>query len=805
MTRWQRAKYQPNLPLYPGKERVTGSREHIELSRRAAGEGMVLLKNEGDILPLKRGARVALFGKASVDYVKGGGGSGDVTVAYVRNLCEGMKIKEQEGKLSLYPALEEFYKKEMEGQYKQGAVPGMTWEPELPENLLADAAAYADTAVISICRFSGEGWDRKAAADGKGSEILSEHDKRQIELNSRLFENGDFYLSKAEEKMVNQVKRAFSKVIVVLNVGGMVDTSWFREERKLPSVLMAWQGGMEGGLAQADVLCGDVNPSGKLADTFASSLDDYPSTETFHESPYFVDYTEDIYVGYRYFETIKGADKKVNYPFGFGMSYTKFEIKELSCHCGEEQAVLRAEVTNIGGCAGREVVQVYYSAPQGLLGKPKRELAAFQKTRLLQPGERQVVLLPVSYASMASYDDLGKVQKSAYILESGEYHFYVGNSVEDAKDVGQTWNLAETRIVEQLSAKAVPHRLEKRLLASGEYEKLPMDEPEEEEGLKRQDPKTLGGVLPEVRYLPGQTPMERQKKIQLLDVAEGRASVKDFLAQMSDEEIASLLGGQPNTGVANTFGMGNMPEYGIPNIMTADGPAGLRIAPECNVTTTAWPCATLLACTWDTELVEQVGRAGAEEVKENHIGVWLTPAMNIHRSPLCGRNFEYYSEDPYLAGKMGAAMVRGIQSIHIGASVKHFACNNKEMNRLESDSRVSERALREIYLKAFEIVVKEEAPYTIMSSYNLLNGTHTSENRDLLTGILREEWGFDGMVTTDWWTLGEHYREAKAGNDIKMACGYPRRVVEALEKGYITREELECCASRIISMILKID
>lgn len=392
------------------------------------------------------------------------------------------------------------------------------------------------------------------------------------------------------------------------------------------------------------------------------------------------------------------------------MSYTKFEIKELSCHCEEKQAVLRAEVTNIGGYADREVVQVYYSAPQGLPGKPKRELAAFQKTRLLQPGERQVIPLPVSYASMASYDDLGKVQKSAYILESGEYHFYVGNSVEDAKDVGQTWNLAETRIVEQLSAKAVPHRSEKRLLASGEYEKLPMDEP-----------------------------------------------------------------------------------------------AGLRIAPECNVTTTAWPCATLLACTWDTELVEQVGWAGAEEVKENPLGVWLTPAMNIHRSPLCGRNFEYYSEDPYLAGKMGTAMVRGIQSIHIGASVKHFACNNKEMNRLESDSRVSERALREIYRKAFEIVVKEEAPYTIMSSYHLLNGTHTSENRDLLTGILREEWEFDGMVTTDWWTLGEHYREAKAGNDIKMACGYPRRVVEALEKGYVTREELECCVSRIISMILKID
>ena len=223
------------------------------------------------------------------------------------------------------------------------------------------------------------------------------------------------------------------------------------------------------------------------------------------------------------------------------------------------------------------------------------------------------------------------------------------------------------------------------------------------------------------------------------------------------------------------------------------------------MTTTAWPCATLLASTWDTELAERIGQAGAEEVKENNLGIWLTPAMNIHRSPLCGRNFEYYSEDPLLTGKIGAAMVRGIQSMRIGASVKHFACNNKETNRKASDSRVSERALREIYLKGFEIVVKEADPYTIMSSYNLLNGVHTSENKDLLTGILREEWGFDGVVTTDWWTLGEHYRETKAGNDIKMGNGYPERVLEALEKGYITREEIELCAGRILRMILKLD
>ena len=762
---------------------------------------MVLLKNDGDILPLRPGTRAALFGKASIDYVKGGGGSGDVTVSYVRNLYEGMKIKEQEGKVSLFPALEGFYREALEQQYKEGAVPGMTQEPEIPEALLKEAAAYADVAVISICRFSGEGWDRKALEDGTEPPL---YENEQIQLSNRLFENGDFYLSRAEQKMVEQVKEAFSRVVVVLNVGGMVDTTWFQKDSRISAALMAWQAGMEGGLAEADILCGDVNPSGKLADTFASSLYDYPSTKNFHESPSYVDYTEDIYVGYRYFETIAGAKEKVNYPFGFGLSYTEFRMEIAECNFEEKETVVFVKVTNIGERAGKEVVQVYYSAPQGLLGKPERELAAFQKTRLLECGESQMLRLTISYSMMASYDDCGKVCKSAYVLEKGLYHIYVGDCVAQVQEAG-VWNLSEDRIVEQLSPKAGPCHLRKRLLADGSYEELPLCSlPEEEPGLQRQDPTTLEGITPESRYVERGCPSGK-KKISLADVAEGKAGIEELLAQMSEEEVISLIGGQPNTGVANTFGMGNLPGYGIPNVMTADGPAGLRINPECGVTTTAWPCATLLASTWDTELAERIGQAGAEEVKENNLGIWLTPAMNIHRSPLCGRNFEYYSEDPLLAGKIGAAMVRGIQSMRIGASVKHFACNNKETNRKASDSRVSERALREIYLKGFEIVVKEADPYTIMSSYNLLNGVHTSENKDLLTGILREEWGFDGIVTTDWWTLGEHYREAKAGNDIKMGNGYPERVLEALEKGYITREEIELCAGRILRMILRLD
>ena len=747
MAKWQRSFFQPVLPLGEDGRRVTGSKEHIALSRMAAGEGMVLLKNEKSTLPIRRGTKVALFGKGTVDYVKGGGGSGDVTVEYIRNLYEGMKIKEDEGKVEVFDKLAKYYEKDIQKQYADGAVPGMTVEPELPDELLNEAREYTDTAVITICRFSGEGWDRKCEAAQDGY-VLDGEEKRNSELSAKIFENGDFCLTNAENAMVEKVKKAFPHVIVVMNVGGIVDTKWFRDCDEIQSVLMAWQGGMEGGLATADILCGDVNPSGKLSDTYAKDLEDYPSTANFHESAFYVDYTEDIYVGYRYFETIPGAAERVNYPFGFGLSYTDFDWKVTGA--SEENGVITVltEVTNTGKTAGKEVVQLYYGAPQGKLGKPAKVLGAFKKTSILQPGERQILTLKLP-----------------------AYH------------------------------------LQKRMLADGSYEELPQREYVEEEGLPRQDKYAIGLPCPDTRGQKGIDFLDflDSKGVRFSDVADGKMTLDEFMDVLTLDDCINLLGGQPNTGCANTFGMGNLPEYGVPNVMTADGPAGLRILPKCGVNTTAWPCATLLASTWDEELVEKVGKAGAEEVKENNISIWLTPACNIHRSPLCGRNFEYYSEDPYLAGKTGAAMVRGIQSQHIGASVKHFAANNKETNRKDSDSRVSERALREIYLKQFEIIVKEAHPYTIMSSYNLINGIHASENKELLTGILRDEWGFDGLVTTDWWTFGEHYRETKAGNDIKMAAGYPERIKEAYEKGFITEAETRLSARRILNMILKID
>ena len=801
--RWVRALYQPVLPLGQDGRRITACEEHIALSREAAREGMVLLKNEQNILPLSKGSRVALFGKASLDYAKGGGGSGDVTVAYATNLYEGLS---RLGETGIYEELVEFYRRELERQYEEGAVPGMTVEPELPEELLDGARQYADTAVISICRFSGEGWDRKCA-DVKKDASLTEANKL-TDMSENIFEDGDFYLTRRERAMVEAVVQRFARVIVLLNVGGVTDTEWFAHNPRIQAVLMTWQGGMEGGLAAAEMITGKANPCGKLADTFAKRLEDYPSTACFHESDDYVAYTEDIYVGYRYFETIPWAAEKVNYPFGFGLSYTEFSVGTPQLEKRGEILRVTTEVCNVGKMAGKEVVQVYFAAPQGKLGRPAKELAAFGKTRLLEPGETQTMTLQFRIRDMAAYDDVGKVKKAAYLLERGSYSFYVGTSVREVTESSYHMVLEQDMVTEQHSNRLVPHQLPKRMLADGTYEELPWQEtaPVTENVLKPQSEGELTGYASCIRSRIGRRMWETDgQRHTLKEVADGKVSMKDFLGQLSDRQLAELLGGQPNQGVANTYGFGNLPEYGVPSVMTADGPAGLRIKPECGICTTAWPCATMLACTWNAELLEQIGVAGGAEVKENNLSVWLTPAVNIHRSPLCGRNFEYYSEDPLLTGKLAAAMVKGIQSNRVAAAVKHFALNNKETNRKDSDSRASERAIREIYMKPFEIVVKEAKVWCVMSSYNKINACRASESRELLEDILRGEWGFDGMVTTDWWNFGEHYKEVKAGNDVKMACGFPERILEAMDKHAISRGELEVCARRVLELILRLE
>ena len=759
-------------------------KEYSRSARNAAAEGCVLLRNEKQALPIRPGETVSVFGRIQLDYYKSGTGSGGmVNVPYVHSILDGLREHKE---IQIYePVLTEYRHWTKEHPFDRGngwgTEPWCQEEMPLSDAFVADAAAHSDLALIVLGRTAGEDRDNT-------------------------LQEGSYYLTQAEREMLKIVCAAFSRTVVVLNVGNIMDMSWVDDYRP-SSVLYVWQGGMEGGCGAADILCG-LSPSGRLTDTIAFDYSDYPSSRNFGSTKENF-YAEDIYVGYRYFETIPGADKAVNYPFGYGLSYTTFERALVSAE--EKQGVIRVRVnvTNTGKYPGKEVMQLYAQAPQGVLGKAKRVLAAFEKTRLLAQGETQLLTLEAPVAQLASYDDLGKIQKSAYVLEKGKYQFYLGTSVRETEQVF-CFTMPEDTVTEQLTAKLVPTSLAERLLSDGSFEKLPQSEPNDPDysAIKRVPREESDGFSPAVRALPGHQiwsqPYKKDAHI-FMEVAEGKITLDEFVTQMTDEELAHILGGQPNTGVANTFGFGNMPEYGIPNIMTADGPAGLRIEKKCGVVTTAWPCATLLACTWNPDMLYQVGAAGAAEVKENNIAVWLTPAVNIHRSPLCGRNFEYYSEDPYLTGKMASAMVKGIQSKHIAATVKHFACNNKETNRKESDSRVSERAAREIYLKAFEIIVKEADPWCIMSSYNIVNGHRTSENRELLEDILRGEWNYQGMVTTDWWTSGEHYKEVKAGNDIKMACGFPESLLRAKEAGVLTREEMEICAKRILGLILKID
>lgn len=774
MDKWRRFLYCPVIPLGENGQIVTGSERHITLSRQAAAEGMVLLKNENALLPLKRGSKVALFGKASADYVKGGGGSGDVTVAYVRNLCDGMEEKQSQEKLTVFAPLNEFYRSNVAQQRKEGKEPGYTVEPEVPAKLLADAEEQCDTAIISICRYSSEGGDRKGEAN-----------------------DGDFYLSCEEQGMVSAVLTHFDHVVVVLNVGGMVDTTWFRDEPKIGAVLLAWQGGMEGAMAEADILCGDKNPSGKLTDTFAASLDDYPSSAGFNESEDYVCYTDDIFVGYRYFETIPGAAERVNYPFGFGLSYTTFEWKLLDEKQNNEDLFVVVEVRNTGKVAGREVMQLYSAAPKCDMDMPKLELRGFQKTRLLLPGETERLTLCFRTQELAAYDE----KRAAYVLPAGRYTLKLGNCIRNLRIVGYYDN-AQEQIVCQLSNRCVPSKLPKRLRVDGSYETLNTKEYVPLYDTTGWPDKHLGEAE---HILPDNRETGQQNRPNFGKVVSGEETMDAFLDSLTDDELITLLGGTPNRGVADTRGLGGLDYLEIPAVMTADGPAGLRIVRDRGIYTTAWPVATLLACSWDTDLLYAVGQAGAKEVLENNLAMWLTPAINIHRSPLCGRNFEYYSEDPLLTGKMAAAMVRGVQSLHISACIKHLCCNNKEANRCSSDSRISERALREIYLKPFQIVIAESDVWAVMTSYNLLNGSYTSENSDLLTGILRGEWSFRGLIITDWGNWAEHYREVLAGSNVRMPFGSPKRLQRAMKLGLIHRKELKDNTKYLLEFLMKLE
>ena len=695
-----------------------------QLCRQIGAQGIVMLKNDG-VLPLTKEKTVSVFGRVQVDYFCVGYGSGgDVNPPYLISLLQGLREEEN---ITVNEELAAVYEK----WCAEHPLPVCEWgkwprnldEMPLNDEVIAAARKAGDTAIVVIGRAAGE--DRE-----------------------NLLEPGSYELTADEREMLAKVTAAFEKTIAVVDTGNVMDLAWV-EEYRLSAVLLAWQGGMESGRCLADVLSARVTPSGKLTDTIAWHYADFPSAEHFG-GDVFNNYAEDIFVGYRYFETF--APEKVQYPFGFGLSYTTFSLNVENL-CADENGVC-AEVTvcNTGDrFAGAEVVQLYAAAPQGKMGKAARSLIAFGRTAELAPGESQKLSLCAPVSALASYDDAGVTgHRSCYVLEKGEYVFYAGTDVRTAQPCG-TWTLAETLVTETLTEAAAvePANVFDRLCAKEQDGVIvPVYQPVPTATVSRRE--LVLNALPEA------IPQTGDKGWKLADVKAGRIDLDAFIAQLSDEELNTLSLGeggmdspQGPKGNAGSFAgyTDSLKKKGVPPVITTDGPSGIRLAAYASL----YPCGTALASTWNLPLMEELGTLIGKEMVMKGTHVLLGPGMNIHRDPLCGRNFEYYSEDPLVTGKMGAAMVRGIQSQGRSACPKHFACNNQETLRTTNDSRLSERALREIYLKGFEICVKESAPMNIMTSYNKVNGVWAHYQYDLVTRILRGEWGYQGNVMTDWW------------------------------------------------------
>lgn len=695
--------------------------EMAAVARKAAAEGIVLLKNEKNTLPLTNRDRTAVFGRVAKDYFAVGYGSGgDTRAPYITNLYQGLEEDGVSFDRELFQVYERWCSAEenVPDQGTWGSWPMSYPEMPLDRELVAQAALRCNKALVVIGRAAGE--DRE----------------------NRL-EPGSYYLTSQEEAMLRLVSECFAQVAVVLDCGNLIDLSWTESLPNLTALVLAWQGGMESGRGLADVLCGKVSPSGKLTDTIARNYQDYPSAPYFGNREY-NEYAEDIYVGYRYFETFR--PETVLYPFGFGLSYTEFRL-EGCCTLAQRTFQVSVEVSNRGDVAGKEVVQLYLSAPNGALGKPARTLAAFGKTELLQPGQCQTIFFQVKLDDFASYDDAGDTgHKSAYVLEPGEYRLYVGTDVRSAQSVGKA-------VVEEL---VVVEQLGEACGVDPECGFLRMVNREGKISMEPVPTRTVDLKQRILDQLPQEIPMTGDMGIKLSQVAVGSYSMERFIAQLSQEELIQLTRGEgqmdSKQGVEGNAGaLAGVSEAlrakGIPAIITTDGPSGIRI----KRTVALLPCGCALATSFNPALVEELYAWTGKEMKLHGSHILLAPGMNIHRNPLCGRNFEYYSEDPFVAGSIAAAVVKGIQSQGGSACPKHFACNNQETNRNRNDSRVSERALREIYLKGFQRMIAWSHPDTIMASYNKVNGVWSHYHFDMATTILRKEWGFDGVVLTDWW------------------------------------------------------
>lgn len=775
-------------------KRVFDIEKYAQKAREAAAEGIVMLKNDRGALPLKDGAKISIFGRIQFDYYKSGTGSGGlVNTSYVVGILDAL---EQYGKYEINEDLKKMYQEWIKDHpFDKGhgwaTEPWSQKEMPLTEEIVQNAREKSDIAIVIIGRTAGEDQDLKA-------------------------EEGGYYLTKTEEDMIRLVCEQFEKTIVLLNVASIIDMKWV-EKYDPAAVLYVWQGGQEGGNGVLDVLNGTHSPSGKLTDTIARDLDDYPST------PYFGDakrniYVEDIYVGYRYFETF--ARDKVLYPFGYGLSYTTFSIHVDQFAVSEEAVSVQVTVTNTGEHHGKEVVQLYVEAPQGKLGKPSRSLCSFAKTKTLQPGESEKLTLTCSKETIASYDDSGKTgHKSCYVLEEGTYTFHVGNSVRHTVVAG-SFKIDAVEVITQLTEALSPvtafERMKPVIRESDEfavgYEPVPLRTYSLKERIEKNRPEEI--------------PYTGDQGWKLSDVADGKVSLEDFIAQLSAEDLMCLVRGEGmnspkvTPGTAGAFGgvTEELLKFGIPIACCADGPSGIRM----DVGTIAFslPNGTSLACTFNLPLVKELFEFLALELRKNKIDMILGPGMNIHRHPLNGRNFEYFSEDPLVTGKMAAAQLKGLHEYGVTGTIKHFAANNQEYERHNVEAVVSERALREIYLKGFEIAVKEGGAYSIMSAYNPINGLWTASNYDLLTTILREEWGFEGIVMTDWWAKGNDEGEPatrqniaamiRSQNDLYMVTENAKEntnndnAAEGLKTGKVTLSEFQRSAMNICRVLMKL-
>lgn len=769
-------------------EKTLDWEQYLKTAAQVVSEGIVMLKNDNDALPLNPDDEIALFGRIQLHYYKSGTGSGGmVNVSKITGIPDGLL----ENGVSVNEELLDVYRKwDSENPFDLGdgwgKEPWSQTEMPLDEALVAHVSESSHTAIVIIGRTAGE------------------------EQDNSLHE-GSYLLTSAEKDMLAKVRRHFPKMIVLLNVGNIIDMNELLSFDP-DSVLYVWQGGMTGGTGTADVLTGKISPCGKLTDTIAANVNDYPSAPYFGD-PYRNFYSEDIYVGYRYFETF--ARDKVLYPFGFGLSYTTFDIAITGAKQLSDKWDFTVKVTNTGNYSGKEVVQIYCKAPQGRLGKPSRVLCGYEKTDTLAPGKSQVMTISVSNAQIASYDDSGVTGHAhCFVLEEGTYRFYAGSDVRSAKEFYHCPQNS-TEVISRHEQALAPVESFDRIhpeISGGRYvirmENVPLSHVDEAK--RRQD------------NLPKEIPFTGDKGIRLADVKNGTHTMDEFIAQLTDYDLSCMIRGEGmnspkvTAGTAAAFGgvSDELTALGIPCGCCDDGPSGMRL--DCGTKAFSLPNGTMIACTFNRTLIRELFSLTGLEMIANKVDCLLGPGMNIHRHPLNGRNFEYFSEDPFLTGTIASAQLKGLHSAGVTGTIKHFCGNNQETDRHDTNAVISERALREIYLKGFEIAVKEGNADSIMTTYGPVNGVWTAANYDLTTQILRNDWDFTGFAMTDWWAKINRRGQAvdksdlaamaMAQNDVYMVCSCGAQnddnILASLKDGSLQRSELQRCAANICRFLM---